>query len=285
MRARAPSVRQRRALGAPAAVVAFALAAGIPARRAGADEPEPKEPASNGESGGHGVQVGAPEGHSDVDASDWIGRRKHTIAELELGFIALPNAPISSSEKGGNLPVFGTIGHGDATASLGLHLLFRGGADWAIGAGALFGPNPTADTSQTNNITRTHSRDYLWMGGEARYIPLRLRTVEGWVGIAVGGVVVADRFTTQTQPVPSDLGTSQVTVRSEGFSLGLQIGGDWDVTEHVVLGLALRFDNWILPTFPSQVNGQCTPIGDCATLSGPVTEIEFGLRLGYRIPL
>ncbi len=217
--------------------------------------------------------------------ADWALRRKHTIAELELGFIALPNAPISPSQQGGSLPFGTTIGHGDATASLGLHFLYRGGVDWAFGAGALFCPNPTSSTTTTNGVQRTHSRDYLWMGAEGRYIPLHYKTVEAWVGLAVGGVVVADRFTTDTTAVPSDLGTAQVTVRSEGFAVGLQIGGEWEPAENVVVGLALRLDNWILPSQPAADSPQCTPIGDCPTLSGPVTEIEFGIRLGYRIAL
>ncbi len=218
----------------------------------------------------------------DPGPDNWILRRKHTIAEFELGFIALPNAPISASHKGGDLPLGATIGHGDATASIGMHFLYRGGIDWALGAGALFAPHPTADTTYggASGLSRTHSRDYLWLGGEGRYIPLHLKTVEAWIGIVVGGVVIADRFTTTTPAVPSDLGTAQVTVRTEGFALGLQAGGEWEISEHVLLGLALRFDNWILPT-----GEQCTPIGDCPTLTGPVTEIEFGLRLGYRIPL
>jgi hypothetical protein len=213
--------------------------------------------------------------------SDWVGRRKNTIAELEIGFIALPTAPISQSQRGGNIPIL-TIGHGDATLSAGMHLLYRGGRDWAIGAGALFAPHPTADTTYggASGLQRTHSRDYLWMGGEGRYIPLHLRTIEAWVGIAAGGVVVADRYDTNTVQVPSDLGTSEVTVRTEGFSLGLETGGEWAISASVILGFALRLNNWILPA-----SEQCTPIGDCATLTGPVTEIEFGLRLGYRIPL
>jgi hypothetical protein len=222
----------------------------------------------------------APAPAANEGPGDWVLRRRHTIAEFELGFIALPNAPISPGQKGGNLPAL-TIGHGDATASVGMHLLFRGGPDWAFGAGALFAPKPTADTTQTNGITRTHSRDYLWMGGEGRYIPLHLRTIEAWIGLAVGAVVVADRYTTSTSiQVPTDLGTPQVTVRTEGFALGIQAGGEWALTENVILGLALRFDNWILPASEA-----CTPTNDCATLNGPVTEIEFGLRLGYRISL
>jgi hypothetical protein len=256
----------KRSLAAPllAALLSYAASARAEEPAAAKVTPAPPDPAA-----------------SDAP-SDWILRRKHTIAELELGFIALPNAPISTSEQGGHLPLGTTIGHGDATASMGMHLLYRGGADWAIGAGALFCPTPTSDTTVVNGITRTHSRDYLWMGGEGRYIPLHLKTVEAWVGLAVGGVVVADRFTTAATAVPSDLGTAQVTVRSEGLALGLEAGGDWEPAEHVVLGLAVRFNNWILPVNTEQ---QCTPIGDCASLSGPVTEIEFGIRLGYRISL
>jgi hypothetical protein len=225
-----------------------------------------------------------PDPKVNDEAPNWFLHRKHTIAELELGFIALPTAPISPGQQGGNLPGVGTIGHGDATASIGMHLLYRGGADWAVGAGALFAPDPTSDTTYggSSGLQRTHSRDYLWMGGEGRYIPLHLRTIEAWVGIAAGGVVIADRYTTAATPVPSDLGTSEVTVRTEGFSLGLQIGGEWAISETVILGLAARFNNWILPTSGAE---QCTPIGDCATLTGPVTELEFGLRLGYRIAL
>jgi hypothetical protein len=219
-------------------------------------------------------------GLTDV-TPNWLLSRKHTIAELELGFIALPTAPISPGQRGGNLPI-GTIGHGDATASVGMHLLYRGGADWALGAGGLFCPNPTSDSTYggATGLQRTHSRDYLWMGGEGRYIPLHLATIEAWVGLTVGAVIVADRYSTSAPPVPPDLGTNQVTVRTEGFSLGLETGGEWSISETVLLGFAFRFDNWILPA-----SEQCTPIGDCATLTGPVTEIEFGLRLGYRIAL
>ena len=166
------------------------------------------------------VAASQPEGASP----DWIIRRKNTIAELELGFIALPSAPIAPAERGGNLPI-GTIGHGDATASLGMHVFYRAGADWAIGAGALFCPKPTSDTTVVNGVTRTHSRDYLWMGGEGAPHPSPIfRTVEAWVGLAVGAVVVADRFTTATRiQVPVDLGTSQVTVFGpRGYPLGFR---------------------------------------------------------------
>ena len=228
-----------------------------------------------------GSGVTATASSDTQDSTEWFLRRKHTIAELELGFIALPTAPISQGQSGGNVPLV-TIGHGDATVSLGFHLLYRGGADWAIGAGALFAPHPTADPTYggASGLQVTHSRDYLWMGAEGRYIPVHLKTVEAWIGLTAGGVVVADRYDTAATPVPSDLGTGEVTIRTEGLSIGLQLGGEWAISETVILGLALRFNNWILPA-----SEQCTPIGECSTLTGPVTEIEFGLRLGYRIPL
>lgn len=208
--------------------------------------------------------------------------RPHTIAELEAGIIALPTAPIGNAQKGGNTP-FGTIGKGDATLQTGLHLLYRGSPEWALGAGALFAPRPTSDEQYggLGALPRTHSRSYLYLGTEARYVPLHLKWIEGWVGLTAGAVIIADRFVTNGgDEVPTILGTKQVTVRTEGFSLGVQGGADWMFAERFVAGIAFRADRWLLPQ-----SAQCTPIGDCATLTGTVVAIEMGLKLGYRIPL
>jgi hypothetical protein len=256
---------------ARAADTAPASAASTPAGSPNGNAVVVSEPLATGKAAGSTQEVG-----------EWILRHNHTIAEFEVGFMALPNAPISPGQQGGNLPI-GTIGRGDATASVGMHFLYRGGLNWALGAGALFAPRPTADTTYggASGLSRTHSRDYLWLGAEGRYIPLHWKTLDAWVGLAVGGVVVADRYDTNTNlNVPPDLGNSEVTVRTEGFSIGFQLGGEWVVAERLVVGLVGRYDQWLLPS-----NAQCTPIGDCATLSGPVTELEVGLRLGYRIPL
>ncbi len=209
--------------------------------------------------------------------------RPHTIAELELGFIALPTAPISNNQKGGKVPFLGTVSKGDATLQTGIHLLYRGHRDWALGAGALFAPSPTSDSNAggLGPLPRTHSRSYLYLGGEGRYVPLHLKWLEGWVGLTMGGVVIADRFVTDIgDPVPPILGTKQVTVRTEGFALGVQGGISWMFAERWVAGAAFRADRWILPDSP-----QCTPIGDCATLTGAVEAYEAGLTIGYRIPL
>jgi hypothetical protein len=210
--------------------------------------------------------------------------RPHTIAEFEAGFIALPKAPISQAQRGGSTPFIGTIGKGDATLLTGLHLLYRGGQDWALGAHVLFAPKPTSDSAPggLGAVPRTFSRSYLLVGGEARYIPpLNLKWVEAWVGIAGGGVVIADRFTTDAgDKVPTILGQKDVTVRTEGYAVGVQAGASWMFAERWVAGATARADRWILPNSP-----QCSPIGDCSTLTGSVESLEVGLTIGYRLPL
>lgn len=248
-----------------------------------APPPAPAPSTSNTPAAAPVPAVAAP---PEIGATNWVLTHKHTLAELEIGFIALPGAAISPGQTGGNI-AFGnigkiTIGQGDATVDLGAHVLYRGGPSWALGAGALFAPRPSADGEyrSSSGLKRTHSRSYLLLDGELRLIPLHWRTVEAWGGATVGGVVVADRFDTAAPPVPPDLGTSVVTVTTEGFFAGLQMGGEWAFAERLILGFALRWNEWVLPN-----NYSCTPIGDCSTLIGTVTELEFGLRLGYRIPL
>ena len=214
--------------------------------------------------------------------TNYLINRRHTVAELELGILTLPKAPISG-HVGGDTPI-GTIGKGDATLQTGAHLLYRGARDWAFGAGALFGPRPTSDDSYggASGLSRSHSRSYLQLVTEGRYIPLHLKTLEAWVGVTFGGVVVADRYTTNAgEDVPAILGTRQVTIRSEGLLFGAQTGFDWMFAERLVAGFAVRAAEWFLPTAQ-----QCSAIPtDCATLSGPVTTIELGIKIGYRLPL
>jgi hypothetical protein len=210
--------------------------------------------------------------------------RPHTVAEVELGAIVLPTAPISASTHGGSVP-FVPIGTGDATIMTGLHLLYRGGLLWAFGAGALFAPKPTEDTGYgiggATNLPRTHSRSYLTIGGEARFFPLHTRYFDAWAGATLGGVIIADRYDNNAAtPVPSILGVPEETVSTQGYALGAQIGGNWIATEHFVVGLTLRVDGWFLPR-----TAQCDPFKDCATLTGPVEAFELGLTLGYRLAL
>jgi hypothetical protein len=216
--------------------------------------------------------------------------RPHTVAMLEAGIIALPTAPISPSNRGGSTPL-GSIGSGDATVQTGLQLLYRATREWAFGAGALFAPHPTSDSTYgattMSGLTRTHSRAYLFVGAEARYFPLRSRWIEGWFGLKGGAVIVADRFTNNNAPEsPPLVGTPTVTVTTEGFALGIQAGVDYLVTDNWVIGFTLGAERWLLPTEkPFSQETSCDPIADCPTLTGSVGAFEGGLTVGYRIAL
>jgi len=213
--------------------------------------------------------------------------RAHTVAEAEAGIIALPTAPISKSNRGGSTPL-GAVGNGDATIEIGAHILYRADRAWAIGAGATFAPNPTSDHNYTggaSSLIRTHSRSYLFLGGEVRYFPFRTRWVEFWVGATAGTIIVADRFTNNSAPaVPSLLGTNQITVETGGLSLGGQTGLDYLITDSFKAGLSVRGDWWLLPDQANQFSS-CDALGDCPTLHGAVAAFELGVSVGYRIPL
>jgi hypothetical protein len=232
----------------------------------------------------HSESLPAPEPTRDAaDAAlSRIVDRPHTIAELEAGIIALPTAPISAGQSGGSTP-FITIGRGDATLQTGLHVLYRWNREFAVGAGVLYAPFPTSDPEYggLRSLPRTHSRSYFFIGGEGRYIPIHYRFLEAWVGLSLGGVVIADRFNTDAgDKVAPIIGSKEVTVRTEGFAFGVQFGGSYFLSENWIAGINFRAYRWILPEQP-----RCSSIGDCATLSGTVEALELGLTIGYRLPL
>jgi hypothetical protein len=230
------------------------------------------------------LATGAARADEDKDETsrrfERLIERPHGIAVVHGGVLALPNAPISSSTSGGDVPVLGPIGSGDATITIGGTVLFRGGPSWSIGAGFMFAPKPTSDDQYggLSGLKRTHARSYLCVGGEARYIPLRTRWIEGWVGMNGGVVIVADRFYTDVPITIPVLGGKGVTLSSEGVALGLQLGVDWLITDKLVAGLGLRGQHWILPT-----DTRCSALGDCTTLQGNTVAFEGTLSFGYRI--
>ena len=89
-------------------------------------------------------------------------------------------------------------------------------------------------------MPRSHSRSYFFIGGEGRYIPLHYRFLEAWVGLSIGGVVIADRFITDAgDRVAPIVGSKEVTVRTEGFAFGVQFGGNYYLSENWIAGREL----------------------------------------------
>src|ERR1700722_15918043 len=105
------------------------------------------------------VTTAGPRASADESADQALLFRSHTVAEAEAGILALPTAPISASNRGGSTPL-GTVGNGDATMMIGVHVLYRATREWAIGAGATFAPLPTSDPNAggTSGLLRSHSR-------------------------------------------------------------------------------------------------------------------------------
>jgi hypothetical protein len=235
----------------------------------------------------------APEAaRADDEVTKWneeldrgIISRPHTTAEFEAGAIVLPSEPISPAQRGGSLPAGLHIGKGDATVQIGAHFLYRATPIWAVGATVLFAPSPTEDTTYglggSSGLSRTHSRDYFFVGGEARLIPLHYKLFEGWIGAQLGGIIVADRFTT-TNPgtYVAPVGYPQVNERTEGLSGGAQLGLSYSFGESFIVGFTLRASVWYLPSTPN-----CSAIGDCATLTNSTFVAEGGFLFGYRLPL
>lgn len=262
-------------------VVCTSLAAALCASSASAQTPpatSPPPPAAAPRAPAKEPSKGASD-----DALARIIDRPHTVAELELGIIALPGAPISAAQQGGETP-FGSIGRGDATGQIGIHIMFRS-RELALGAGAFFAPSPTSNSGYgiggQGNLPRSHSRSYFFLGPEFRYIPVHYKFAEAWIGASGGAVIVADRFTTDSgDNVPTILGTREVTIRTEGLGLGIQAGGSYYITENWIAGANIRGYSWFLPETP-----RCSSFGDCATLRDNVFSFNVCLTIGYRLPL
>jgi hypothetical protein len=267
-----------RAMGAGAGVGAAPTPGSASASVSAAGAASPSG-ARAGSAGGELTARAAQPPRASDDALARIIDRPHTVAELEAGAIALPTAPIKPGQRNSSVPIL----RGDVTVQTGIHVLYRWNREFALGAGALFAPSPSSDEEYggLGGIPRSHARSYLFLGGEGRYIPFHYKFFEAWAGLSLGGIVVADRFTTNAgDDVPALLGSRQVTVRTEGFAFGVQGGASYYLSESWIAGANLRAYRWILPETP-----RCSSIGDCATLTGTVEAFELGLTIGYRIPL
>lgn len=196
------------------------------------------------------------------------------IAEAGFGWLTLPGANVCSS---------GGCKAGDTSFELDAWQLYRQNLRLAFGAGLLLGLIPTTDAPQRDSpgISRDHSRKYLTLEGMLRYYPYVAERFELWLGLTGGLVVVSDRFVVDDDYDDKPLvGPPGVTIRTEGGTLGVALGGAYGLTENWSVGGSFRFGNWFLPDVPAT-----DALKDTASVTGRNSVFSLGFNVAYRISL
>jgi len=205
------------------------------------------------------------------------------MAEFGVGWLTLPGAEVCGNRSSASCQ------RGDTSFELDVWQLYRANLRFAFGAGAALGLVPTTDAPRSDPapvagedpIVRDHSRGYLTIEAIARYYPFVGESFEAWVGLTGGLVVVSDTFL--SEPRTQDkavIGPRGVTIRTEGYTVGLAGGMAYSFAPNWSFGSALRYGNWFLPATPEKDS-----LGDEASLAGRNTMFAFGINVAYRIAL
>ena len=203
--------------------------------------------------------------------------RPHGIIEGNVGVLTLPAAEVCVERSTG-------CKEGDLSFALEAWPLYRANVDFAFGAGVVLGLIPTAHPPHDDppGIERDQTRSYFTFEGTARYYPVVAKSVEWWLGLTGGLVVVNDTFKVVTHP-PDDralLGTSGVAIRTEGGTVGVATGFAYELTPHWSFIGTARYSRWFLPVVPAT-----DPLGDEASLIGENSVVSGAFGVGYRLPL
>jgi hypothetical protein len=188
------------------------------------------------------------------------------IAEAGFGWLTLPGADVCVVE----------CSRGDTSFEVDVWQLYRANRRFALGAGILLGLVPTNSGADAN-----HSRRYMTVEGTVRYYPYVGESVEWWVGINGGLVVVSDSYEVARRP--SDhalLGPTADTIRTEGGSIGIAGGPVLSLAPHWTLGATLRYGHWFLPTRPAE-----DALGNQASLTGRNMMFTLGVNVAFRMDL
>jgi hypothetical protein len=203
------------------------------------------------------------------------------MAEFGVGWLTLPGANVCGEQT--------NCERGDTSLALEAWQLYRANLRFAFGAGVALGLVPTTDAPRSGpepvegeeSMERTHSRGYLTIEGITRYYPFVGESLEAWVGITGGLVVLSDTFDTEPGRYQKALiGSRGVTIRSEGYTVGLAGGVAYALAPNWSLGATLRYGNWFLPS-----RAEVDPLGDRASLTGRNTMFAIGLNIAYRVAL
>jgi len=198
------------------------------------------------------------------------------IAEAGVGWLTLPGAEVCIERATG-------CSHGDTSLEIEVWQLYRGSLRFAFGAGILLALIPTTDAPRDpEGVERDHSRRYFTVEGMLRYYPYVGDSVEWWVGVTGGLVVVSDSFIVEQSRDDNRalLGPRGVTIRTEGGTLGLAGGPVVALSPNWSAGLTLRYGHWFLPHQPAR-----DPLGSEASLTGRNTMFSLGVSLAFRTEL
>lgn len=201
--------------------------------------------------------------------------RGSTLVSADAGVKALPFAEACPFTGAACEP-------GEAAIAVGMHALGRI-YDFGVGAGFSWAAGlKSTEAAGAPLLEREHSRSYLVLDGVFRYFPPELGDFTWWVGTSIGAVVINDSWTTLADREPyrdSDLvGPEALSLASEGFAAGVELGGHWKFFDIWFLGTHIRYSNWVLPS-----ERDVTPLGDLASLAGRVDVIDAGVLLGFEL--
>lgn len=201
-----------------------------------------------------------------------VGYRSMGIAELGLGWLVLPGAKVCSAQN--------NCKSGDSSPMIEVWPLVRPTPRFAVGAGISLGLVPTTDAPRQDppGVQRSHSRGYLTVESIGRYYPIIGPHFEAWTGLTAGFVVVSDTFQSKNGLTDKALvGPRGVTIRTEGYTIGLAAGGTYRMSRRWSVGATLRYGAWLLPGKPAT-----DPLGDQASLVGRNNMFSLSLDVAYR---
>lgn len=206
-------------------------------------------------------------------ASIWD--KSYTVATVQVGLLTVPARKICITSTS-------NCTRGDAAPYGATWMLYRVSPELAVGAGAgLASSVPATVYERGPSYERSHIRQYMWLSGSARYYGLRLSTVEAWFTATAGVGIVSDQYEAKsTSESVVILGRGGALIRTEGLSIGMGLGLDWNFAGNWLLDASLYSSWWYLPGKVS-----CGTTGECATLAGAVPLLTLGVGVGYRISL
>lgn len=216
-----------------------------------------------------GVQV------SGEAAAARVYDRPYTLAQLGVGLLSLPSAKVCI--KGSPCT------EGDTSVELDFWQLYRANRAFAVGAGATVAVVPTTDNPPSAaGIDRSHTRSYFLVEAVGRYYFLTPGWMEAWLGLTVGGVIVSDRYSSVDAEASryALIGPGSATVRTEGGTVGAQLGAHWQFATNWAAGFSVRYARWFLPS-----QAATNAFQDRATLTDQLGMLNIGIICSYRIPL